>query len=329
MQILNSMHGFLPNGSQRNWSSCMISSQLDWPRQIVRWFACTCLGLLPLVSQAFEGEIVDFEKDIAPLLVSRCLNCHEGDEAKNDFRINDRKQVLEYAENGLLWNDYLKQPSRTVVGDSPVMPPDGPLPAAELSLLKLWLDEGAKWPDGVELTKKAATASKQVDARSGLNRFYQALGYFHPAVVHFPIALLALAGVCAFLSYFLGKKCESIAFHLLWIGVLSSFLTVVMGWAFADIQGYPSWNKSLASDASHSEVTFYGHRWLGTAVSIVGTVVFVISIASLRKQSRLLTNLWRVGAMALALLVGIVGHQGGELKYGDIFEKAWKEWKGE
>jgi uncharacterized membrane protein len=286
-----------------------------------------CLLVVITPNLCLAGDIVDFQKDIAPLLVSRCLECHKGEEAKNGFRVDDRKQVLDYTQNNLLWDEYLNQPSKATSPDSQVMPPDGPLSVAELGMFKLWLDEGAKWPEGIDLLKsETQTAALPTSAWT---RFYLAIGYFHPAIIHFPIALLSLAGVCAFLSYFLGKRCESITFHLLWIGVFSSFFTVIMGWAFADVQGYPSWTKSLAADASHAEMTFYGHRWLGSGVFVVGMIVFGIAIAFLRKPTKLLNHLWRIGTMGLALLVGIVGHQGGELKYGDIFEKAWKQWKGE
>lgn len=284
------------------------------------------------------NKVVDFDRDVAPILVAKCLSCHEGDEAKNGFLIGDREQVLGFVSpgdsaNSSLWTDYLLQPSKQVSEASLVMPPDGPLPAAELAILKTWIDEGAVWPEGSKVSKVSPSETlEQAVADAGAkssasSRLYLALGYFHPAVVHFPIALFAVAGFCAFFSYFIGKRCESMAFHLLWIGVLSSCASVLMGWGFADLQGYPSWNKALPDNASHDQTTFFGHRWLGTSVVPVSFIIFVLSILALRRESKGMRHAWLIGTMMLALLVGIVGHQGGELKYGDIFEKAWKKWE--
>ncbi|MFN7876548.1 MAG: DUF2231 domain-containing protein [Pirellula sp.] len=289
--------------------------------------------------QAQESvKVVDFDRDVAPIFVAKCLSCHEGDEAKNGFLITDRDQTLGFISPGdaagsSLWTDYLLQPSKQVSESSLVMPPDGPLPAAELAILKTWIDEGAVWPEGAKVSKVAASESpEQAPAEpsvkaSASSRLYLALGYFHPAVVHFPIALFAVAGFCAFFSYFVGKRCESMAFHLLWIGVLASFASVLMGWGFADLQGYPAWNKALPENASHDQTTFFGHRWLGTSIAPISVIVFLLSIFSLRRESKGMRHAWLLGTMLLALLVGIVGHQGGELKYGDIFEKAWKKWE--
>lgn len=305
---------------------------------IVLSFTALAFGLQSSLQSQEATKVVDFDRDVAPILVAKCLSCHEGDEAKNGFLVSDRDQVLGFVSpgdlaNSSLWTDYLLQPSKTASESSLVMPPDGPLPAAELAILKTWIDEGAVWPEGSKVSKVAASETQEQTVPeagakdSASTRLYLALGYFHPAVVHFPIALFAVAGFCAFFSYFVGKRCESMAFHLLWIGVLASFASVLMGWGFADLQGYPSWNKSLPENASHDQTTFFGHRWLGTSVVPVSVIVFVLSILALRRESKGLRHAWLLGTMMLALLVGIVGHQGGELKYGDIFEKAWKKWE--
>jgi uncharacterized membrane protein len=301
-------------------------------------FAALVLGSLSELQSQEAAKVVDFDRDVAPILVAKCLSCHEGEEAKNGFLIGDREQVLGFVSpgdsaNSSLWTDYLLQPSKQVSESSLVMPPDGPLPAAEMAILKTWIDEGAVWPEGSKVSKVAASETQEPAVpeagakASASTRLYLALGYFHPAVVHFPIALFAVAGFCAFFSYFVGKRCESMAFHLLWIGVLSSFASVLMGWGFADLQGYPTWNKALPENASHDQTTFFGHRWLGTSIAPASVIVFILSILALRRESKGLRHAWLLGTMMLALLVGIVGHQGGELKYGDIFEKAWKKWE--
>ncbi len=280
-------------------------------------------------SQIEPSKIVDFARDIAPVLQDKCVSCHEGEKAKNGFIISDRDALLGFVEPGdaaasSLWTDYLAQPSRDKLTDSLVMPPDGPLNASQLAIFKLWMDEGANWPVGTQLSSrdKESPEPQTQGTISMATKVYRAIGYFHPAMVHFPIALFFVGGACAFLSYFLGPRCQTTAFQCLAFAALASVLTVVMGWSFADTQGYPAWNKLLANNATHDEVNFFYHRWLGTFTAALGLVCVVLGLLARSKKSNRLNHAWRIGAIALAALVGIVGHQGGELVYGDIFGKA-------
>jgi hypothetical protein len=56
-------------------------------------------------------------------------------------------------------------------------------------------------------------------------------------------------------------------------------------------------------------------------------IVVFLSLMAARKKSSGLDHVWKVGAMILAVLVSIVGHQGGELVYGEIFDKAIEQFK--
>ena len=207
------------------------------------------------------------------------------------------------------------------------MPPDGPLKAPQLALLKLWIDEGADWPVEALLSKTGTEAS----AVSGTGyssigtRLYRAIGYFHPAMVHFPIALFLVGGVCAFLSYFLGPKCQTTAFQCVSVAAAACIVTAAMGWSFADTQGYPAWDVGLLPDATHRDSNLYYHRWLGTATAVVGVACVLLGLIGRRRKSVRLNHAWRIVAMILALMVSIVGHQGGELVYGEIFDKALEQ----
>ena len=309
-------------------------------RLVLRSLLFVSIGLVALngmcQSQTSAGptgsRIVDFARDIAPLLQDKCLSCHQGEKAKNGFVVSDSELVLGFIERGnasesALWTDHLSQPPKSQDGDSLVMPPDGPLEPAELALLKLWIDEGAVWPVGatvgVHRTDPSPEALKVSLPMS--TKIYRAIGYFHPAMIHFPIALFFVSGCCAFLSYFLGPKCSSTAFQCLVVAVLTSVVTVVMGWSFADTQGYPTWWKMLPVNPTHADENFFYHRWGGTSLPVLGLLVVLIGLLARRFKSVQLNHLWRVGTILLAGLVMLVGHQGGELKYGDIFDKAWEQ----
>jgi hypothetical protein len=111
-----------------------------------------CLLVMPLYrAECQTKKITDFTRDIAPILQKQCDSCHNGDKAKNGFIVLDRVAFLGFVEPGKadvssIWTDYLVQPSREKQLDSLVMPPEGPLKASELALIKLWIDEGAEWP---------------------------------------------------------------------------------------------------------------------------------------------------------------------------------------
>jgi len=274
-------------------------------------------------------KLVNFGRDIAPVLKERCLRCHEGAKASNGFQISDRSALLAFIEPGnsaasSLWTDYLIQPSKLKEKDSLVMPPDGPLGVTELALLKVWIDEGADWP--VDATLIAATIdTSDTPAISLPLRLFRAAGYFHPAVVHFPIVLFTLSGLAAFLSYFLGARCRSAAFQCLAMASVSSIIAVVLGWSFAELQGYPGWTNVLSDNSTENERSFFLHRWLGTSTSVIGVVLVILGLLERRYKSNALGQAWRLGAIAMVFLVGMVGHQGGELVYGDIFEKAYNQ----
>jgi len=287
-----------------------------------------------LFSTAHRGvcetqKLTDFSRDIAPILQSKCASCHEGEKARNGFVVSDRNALLAFVEPGnskdsSLWSDYLVQPPKEKLADSLVMPPDGPLKVAELAMLKLWIDEGADWPEGTSINSRETPTGEKTSGGTSFmgTKIYRAIGYFHPAIVHFPIALFIVGGVCAFLSYFLGPRCQTTAFQCVTIAATAAVLTAVMGWSFADTQGYPAWNKMLSNNATHDETNFFMHRWLGTLTAVLGVVCVLFGLMARRYKSDGLGHAWRLGAIVLAALVGMVGHQGGELVYGDIFDKA-------
>lgn len=108
---------------------------------------------------------VDFAKDIEPILVKRCSECHGADEQKARLRLDSRAATLLPAKSGKaavvpgqaqdseLW--------RRVVSSDPdeVMPPKGErLSAAEVEALKQWIDEGVVWPENDPLAHWAFRA---------------------------------------------------------------------------------------------------------------------------------------------------------------------------
>ncbi len=101
-----------------------------------------------------SGRLVRFERDIAPILRAACLECHGPEDAKNDFRVDDPEVLMEYiepedVESSSIFIDYL-----TIDDEDMLMPPEshgGPLKPGELALIRVWIEEGANWPEGYQL----------------------------------------------------------------------------------------------------------------------------------------------------------------------------------
>jgi hypothetical protein len=105
---------------------------------------------------------VDFAHQIKPLLERSCVACHGQDKPRSHFRVDGRDALLRGGESGTaaivpghseqsLLIDYVSGPESE-------MPPRAKrdrYPALghdELALLRTWIDQGAEWPKGVELS---------------------------------------------------------------------------------------------------------------------------------------------------------------------------------
>src|SRR6266481_3111088 len=113
------------------------------------------LSTAPLCIAASTIGAVDFNRDIRPILSDDCYQCHGPDEKarkaklrldtkEGAFRLKDGKGILipgKSAESELI---------RRVTNTDPdeVMPPpksNRKLTAAQIDLLRRWIDQGAKW----------------------------------------------------------------------------------------------------------------------------------------------------------------------------------------
>lgn len=108
------------------------------------------------------GE-VSFTKQVAPILVSRCGNCHVR-QMRGEFSMANYNNLIKGSKAGkvVFPNDPAGSALIELI-ESKSMPPNGSgIPGAELATLKKWIQEGAKFdgPDaGVELTALAGSAA--------------------------------------------------------------------------------------------------------------------------------------------------------------------------
>jgi hypothetical protein len=88
----------------------------------------------------------DFDKLIAPLLIERCLTCHNGDKPRGGLDLSRRRTAMTGGDQGEAIVPGKPGASRLweyVNGDQ--MPPKKPLPAAEKAMLRAWIAAGAAW----------------------------------------------------------------------------------------------------------------------------------------------------------------------------------------
>ena len=114
----------------------------------------------------------DFDKDIKPLLEASCVKCHSGAKPKSGFGIETRDALLKggKTDKAIIVGDSAKSPLiRYVAGleDDMEMPPKGKgtaLIPQQIALLRVWIDQGAKWPEGVKLAALISDEDKKIDA---------------------------------------------------------------------------------------------------------------------------------------------------------------------
>jgi cytochrome c553 len=111
------------------------------------WGVSVVLAAEPAISPA---DAEQFEKEIRPLLITHCTECHGSKKQEFGLRLDRRESFLKGSDNGPI----TKTPDATQgtmwkaihrTGDSP-MPPEKKLPDSDLNKLADWLKRGAPWP---------------------------------------------------------------------------------------------------------------------------------------------------------------------------------------
>lgn len=102
---------------------------------------------------------VDFVRDVRPIFEKHCYECHGAKKQKNDFRLDIKAAALKGGTDhapDILAGKGAESPLYQFVSgadEKMTMPPKEKLSGAEIDMLKRWIDEGATWPDGVDVAK--------------------------------------------------------------------------------------------------------------------------------------------------------------------------------
>lgn len=142
-----------------------------------------------------------------------------------------------------------------------------------------------------------AAASAADDGRP--RDWWALLGRLHPLVVHFPIALLILAGVAEALARPGDARWRPRARFLLALGAPWAALAAWLGWLAAQESHYPTLTEVL-----------WRHRWLG--VSTAAVALLALALAPRQRAVDLRRDrLYRWLLFAVVVLVVLAGHHGG------------------
>ena len=102
-----------------------------------------------------SSEKVDFTKDIQPIFEKSCYACHGAKQQMAGLRLDSKKPAFEGGQSGKAivpgkaTESHLYQ-RVAGLGDQARMPMGGqPLEAAQIVLIRNWIDQGADWPEGV------------------------------------------------------------------------------------------------------------------------------------------------------------------------------------
>ncbi len=113
---------------------------------------------LLLSSGSLEADpSIDFETEIAPLLIKRCVECHQGDDPSGGLNLTTRHGLLDGGDSGPvidpadLSESFLLE--RISLGE---MPPKKqgrpqPLPGEEVETIRRWILSEAPWPEDRQL----------------------------------------------------------------------------------------------------------------------------------------------------------------------------------
>ena len=101
----------------------------------------------------------DFERDVRPIFSAHCLKCHGPEKQKGGYRVDAKSVALiggEGSAPNIIPGNAAGSPLlRYVSGADPDlrMPPaeEAPLSAAEVEVLRAWINAGANWPDSASV----------------------------------------------------------------------------------------------------------------------------------------------------------------------------------
>lgn len=113
----------------------------------------------------YDGK-VDFAKDIQPIFRKHCFECHSADHEDGGVNLGIRQRAFSGGHDGPIFAPGDSAHSRLIhlvaaIEKDAVMPPDSQgLNPQEVGLLRAWIDQGAAWPEGIDIADPREVKAK-------------------------------------------------------------------------------------------------------------------------------------------------------------------------
>ena len=132
-------------------------------RPQIKWFLFLCAFALSQKSHAIQ---IDFEHDVAPLIVLRCLECHNSVDPSGGLDLSSYPNMIRGGESGSPISSKSEESLLLVRVLAAEMPPEKNGNSQSLSneeqlVLREWIQSGAKWPEGRVLDPYERTTAKR------------------------------------------------------------------------------------------------------------------------------------------------------------------------
>lgn len=113
------------------------------------------IGLISFaaVAGAQEAKPIQFVHQVKPILESTCVSCHGDKKSKGGVELHTKEAAIgDTIVEGRPEDSLTYTTTILPADDDDRMPPDGPMLTKEQTeVLRLWIQQGAEWPDGVVL----------------------------------------------------------------------------------------------------------------------------------------------------------------------------------
>jgi len=136
----------------------------QWIKEGAKWPAGTKLE---------RKQKARFVKDVQPILEFNCVVCHREDYDKGGYRMDNQGDTFAGGDSGK--GVVPGQPDKSWVhltmaldeDDDLLMPPKkkGLLPKEDIEMIRLWIEQGAWWPNDLKLTQKKKVIESEFDER--------------------------------------------------------------------------------------------------------------------------------------------------------------------
>lgn len=255
-----------------------------------------------------------FTLKVAPVIKAKCYRCHNDNDSKGEVSFDNFDWISNFDVDAESYDSFAEtELSNLLITTSAetIMPPDGKMEGHNIAVFFDWFSEhNAEVPESIDWDSVSGNIklNQKELPNDTATLAWMLTGKLHPAVLHFPVALLMVAAILVVFG--MGNEyTDKAAVYCLVFGTLGAIASCVSGWSFGIDKGW-EWQKE-----QFGTVTFL-HRWGGitTAVLSVFTLLIAFSSRSRENGSQLL---WKLGVIVLAVIVGAVGHFGGKKSHGD------------